>query len=199
MAARTWTGLVDGDVTKAGNYDVLVPVSAPSGTDTLTIPLLRPQYPNTGVYPATGAVTIDDSGQINGGTFACEMEINGTIAGGTFSAIALNNGTISGGTFSASVQNNGTISGGTFIGAVHSDGTITGGTFEGAVAAHGAGSIISGGFFLGSLTYTAGTLVTGAASTIIAAASQVLSGKPRWTGATGADVGTLNTCVRIGD
>jgi len=35
--------------------------------------------------------------------------------------------------------------------------------------------------------------------TDVAAADKVLSGEPRWAGATGADVGTLNTCVRIGD
>lgn len=36
-------------------------------------------------------------------------------------------------------------------------------------------------------------------SQCVAPAAKVLAGEPRWTGATGADVGTLNTCVRIGD
>jgi len=39
----------------------------------------------------------------------------------------------------------------------------------------------------------------GALKTEVAAAAKVLAGEPRWTGATGADVGVLNTLVRIGD
>jgi len=176
MAARTWTGLIDGDVTNVENYDVLEPPSAPSGTDTLTIPTGCDNYPETGVYPATGAVTIDSNGEIKGGTAWPATTSNGTITGGTFSG---------------AVTNPGVINGGIFKSTVHNDGAISGGTFEGAVAAHGAGSAITGGYFLGAITYTAGTLVTGSASTVIAAAADVRNGTGRWTGATGANVGTL--------
>ena len=193
MAARTWTGAVDGVVTKAGNYDVLEPVSAPSGMDTLTIPTGCANYPSTGVYPATGAVTIDSGGSIAGGTFEGTVGNDGTISGGTVTGGVTNGGTISGGTFTNTVTNEAacTISGGVFKGAVHNDGAISAGTFESTVLAHASTSAISGGYFLGVLTYAAGTLVTGSASTIIAAVADVRNGTGRWTGATGANVGTL--------
>lgn len=190
MAARTWVGAVSGVVTNVGNYFA---AAVPSGTDTLTIPTGCTYYPSIGVYPATGAVVVDSGGEINGVTEWPATTNAGTISAGTFSSTVHNDNIISGGTFEGAVTNDATgeISDGIFKGAVHNDGTITGGTFEGAVAAHAVTSAISGGYFLGVLTYTAGTLVTGAASTIIAAAADVRNRTGRWTGATGANLGTL--------
>lgn len=136
MAARNWSGAIDGVVTTAGNYD-----TKPTGTDTCTIPDTAANWPTSGTWPASGAVTVNASAQIDGGTYACPVTNNGTIMDGTFTGtINSAEGVIAGGTFSGAVTINGT-AGATLgtpeftsdsvvtIGAAN----ITGGTFRGRV------------------------------------------------------------------
>ena len=137
MALRTWTGSVDGDLSKAGNWGG----TAPSGSDTALIPNLLSQYPNIGSYgSATGIITVQPGASINGGTFpntAAQITNNGTITNGTFYCGVDNSGTISGGIFNSAVvsETAGHISGGFFYGSVtyYPNTTITGGNFLGSL------------------------------------------------------------------
>ena len=160
MAKRTWSGVTDGDVTKAGNWDTI-----PSAADTAEIPVVATNYPSTGIYPASGAVTVDAGASILGGTWGVVALNSGTISGGAFGAVTSNAGTISGGTFTTITNAAaGIISGGTFTTCTN-NGTITGTaaapTFSGAVTNN---LTISGGAFAALVTNAATGTISGVAA-----------------------------------
>lgn len=136
MATYYWTGLVDGDISKSGNY---TPVGIPNIGDT--------------VYFIDGSVSNPDSGSlaqcsviikmlVYGGNFRyCAVTLDdydyGVISGGEYGNVTQNNGVINGGTFYGTIDSSDYISGGTFYGQVNANSMITEGTFHGKVVNEG--------------------------------------------------------------
>jgi hypothetical protein len=178
MADITWTGSVDGDLDKAGNWDAGVPASSdlvyiagagttPSTGTCTAIAIFLQRAISGGTYVGTiygsgvnvsggnyyGAFYNSNGNEVTGGHFYDYCDLNGPVSNAIFeAAVYCNYGTISSGTFNGGISGGtgATINGGTFDGAVYNNGAwITGGTFNSTV--NGAYDV-QGGTFYGNAT-----------------------------------------------
>lgn len=156
MADYVWTGAIDEDLDKPGNYTVggVTAATVPTAADTLSLDGGEVYLFYFSGTSHAGMVTATMAPSIYGGTFHGDMTLNGELAGGTYYGdVNFTDGGISGGTFYGPVYNPIYINDGTFNGLVSDDNKgvmISGGIFNGDVSSMAYGQF-SGGTYNGNV------------------------------------------------
>lgn len=172
--AYVWEGIIDGDISKAGNYN---PVGSPASGDTVLFEDNTYSSPDSGIlsggivtikmtiyggdFRAANSVTINDAllANVVGGDYNAVNQAAGYVNGGNFYGTLTSAGEIGGGIFFSDVISSTTIGDGTFWGYVENNGNIVSGDFKstGSVLNN---STIEGGYFYGKITHN-GTKIVG--------------------------------------